>query len=505
MTTAPATINAAIVQQAREAMRVLAASNLQDFVAYTKPDYEFGWFNELLCRELDQFLLDVEAGKMPRLMIFAPPRSGKSEVVSRRFPAYVLGKRPQWNVIGASYSADLANRMSRDAQRIVDGPAYREIFPETNLTGANVKTSAGGAIRTVDLWETIGPDGRVLGGSYRASGVGGGITGQGMNIGIIDDPAKDYQQASSKKYQETVKDWYDTTLSTRADPRLNGVIVILTRWHKNDLAGQLLEEAANGGEQWRVVSFPMVAEADEYHELKGKKYRTRRNGELLFPERMPADFVAKARLRGSLVWNALYQQRPTQKGGALIQTSQFQYYDVLPKMKWRAIYADTAQKTEEQHDFTVLEHWGLGTDGYCYLLDVVRGKWEADALKVQFVAFWNRCKALDRVKFGPLNGTRVEDKSSGTGLIQSIRKSANPAIPVKAIQRSRDKYTRFLDIQGYIESGYVMLPRNASWLSDFLMECEELTANFDTHDDQIDPMMDAIDEMMNHTSRGIFG
>lgn len=465
-----------------------ARTNLLDFTLYTNPLYETGWFNELLFAELDQFLKDAEAGLMPRLMIFAPPRSGKSEAASRRFPAYVLGKHPNWNVIACSYSSDLANRMSRDTQRIITSPRYNEIFPETNLTLS--RAGAGGAIRTAELWEIINSKGDIQGGSYRAAGVNGGITGQGMNIGIIDDPAKDYKTASSPTYQEAVIDWYDTTFFTRADPKINGIIIILTRWHKDDLAGQLLKKAEEGGEQWRVVSFPMEAEKHEVHELNGKKYSLRKPGEILFPERMPQSFVDKAKQRGSLVWNALYQQRPTAKGGGLIKSEWFGEYKELPPLKWRAVYGDTAQKTKEVNDFSVFEHWGLGVDGYMYLIDMIRGKWEADELKRRAVAFWNSCKHL---KNAPLRHMAIEDKASGTGLIQSIRKDA--LCPVKAIQRDKDKYTRLMDTQGFIESGYIKLPSDKPFVSDFLVEMESINPDFNTHDDQLDPMMDAITEM----------
>ncbi|EMH6405559.1 phage terminase large subunit [Providencia rettgeri] len=465
-----------------------AKNNLLDFTLYTNPIYETGWFNELLFAELDQFLKDAEAGLMPRLMIFAPPRSGKSEAASRRFPAYVLGKHPNWNVIACSYSSDLANRMSRDTQRIITSPRYNEIFPETNLTLS--RAGAGGAIRTAELWEIINSKGDIQGGSYRAAGVNGGITGQGMNIGIIDDPAKDYKTASSPTYQEAVIDWYDTTFFTRADPKINGIIIILTRWHKDDLAGQLLKKAEEGGEQWRVVSFPMEAEKHEIHELNGKRYSLRKPGEILFPERMPQSFVDKAKQRGSLVWNALYQQRPTAKGGGLIKSEWFGEYKELPPLKWRAVYGDTAQKTKEVNDFSVFEHWGLGVDGYMYLIDMIRGKWEADELKRRAVAFWNSCKHL---KNSPLRHMAIEDKASGTGLIQSIRKDA--LCPVKAIQRDKDKYTRLMDTQGFIESGYIKLPSDKPFVSDFLVEMESINPDFNTHDDQLDPMMDAITEM----------
>lgn len=485
------------LQQARQAMAVLARESLRDFTAFTKPEYEFGWFNELLCLKLDEFQRKVERGEHPMLMIFAPPRSGKTELASRRFPAKVMGNHPDWHFIGASYAAELAKRISRDVRRIISDPRYGTVFPDTCLPPVGM-----GASDQAALWETVDGQMRLNGGSYRATGVNGGITGGGMNIGIIDDPAKDYQQASSKAYQEAVIDWYDTTFFTRVDPKLHGIIIILTRWHKDDLAGQLLRQAQEGGQQWDVLSFPMECEAPEYVTANGKRYHTREPGDLLFPERMPPDFVAGAKRRGSLVWNALYQQRPSAKGGSLIRTEHFNRYKALPQIKKRWIYVDTAQKTEERHDYSVFECWGECAEGKPWLIDLRRGKWEAPELKANFISFWNKHKAADKLKFGALIKAKVEDKSSGTGLIQEIRKAAK--IPIEGIQRHKDKYTRFLDIQGHIESGYVNIPEEAPWLSDFLMECEEVTAEFNTHDDQIDPMMDAINDIMNGKRRGVF-
>lgn len=493
--------NNEILAEVKRRLSANARESLLSFTTYTNPSYETGWFNELLCLELDQFLKDVEDGKMPRLMIFAPPRSGKSELASRRFPAKIIGKNPNWNVISCSYASPLAERMSRDVQRIMMDERFAELYPEVTLNSSNVRTVAAGAIRTAELWEPVNPEGKVYGGSYRAAGVNGGITGQGMNVGIIDDPAKDYKQASSKAYQVAVKDWYDTTFYTRLDPKKNGIIIILTRWHKDDLAGQLLQEAANGGEKWRVVSFPMEAEKEEVHELNGIKYNLRKPGEILFPERMPQKFVDLCKSRGSLVWNALYQQRPTAKGGGLIKTDWFGEYATLPKMKFRAVIGDTAQKIKETNDYSVFEHWGLGEDGFLYLIDLVRGKWEADELKKRATAFWVKCASLDN---GKCRWMGIEDKSSGTGLIQQIRNSNIPKIPVKAIQRGKDKFTRLMDIQGYIESGYIKLPREAPWLNDFLVECEGITPEFKTHDDQIDPMMDAIMEMLHEKKSSMF-
>lgn len=470
-----------------EKNKILAAQNrLVDFIGYTQPDYQFGWFNELICLELDHFIAEVKAGKMPRLMIFAPPRSGKSEMASRRLPAYVLGKYPTWSFIACSYSADLANRMSLDTQRIIQNARYQKIFPNTKIE----KSRTSGAINKIDFWETVDSEGNVNSGAYRAAGVTGGITGQGFNIGLIDDPAKDYKTASSPTYQESVMDWYDTTFSTRADPRMNGIIIILTRWHPNDLAGQLLQRVQKGARPWRILSFPMVAEEDEYHALAGKRYRTRRAGDILFPERMPESFVDTCRDLGPLVWESLYQQRPTIKGGGLVKSSWFGEYRILPRLKWRAIYGDTAQKTKESSDYSVFLHAGIGMDDRIYLIDVLRGKWDSLDLERHAVLFWDKCKTLPG---SPLRHMAIEDKSSGTGLIQRISRRAH--CPVIAITRHTDKYTRLMDTQGYIESGYVMLPASGSWVTDFLMEMESINANFNTHDDQLDCLMDAITAM----------
>lgn len=490
--------NNQIYAEVKKRLSAKSRDSLLDFTLYTNPTYETGWFNELLCKELDQFLKDVEAGLMPRLMIFAPPRSGKSELASRRFPASIIGKHPDWNVISTSYSADLSNRMSRDVQRIMEGDQYKDIYPNVRLKLKGENTAA---IRTAELWEAVTATGSVHGGSYRAAGVNGGITGQGMNVGIIDDPAKDYKQASSNAYQVSVKDWYDTTFYTRIDPKKNGIIIIATRWHKKDLAGQLLEEAANGGEQWRIVSFPMEAEENEQHELAGTKYNLREKGEILFPERMPANFVELCKSRGSLVWNALYQQRPTVSGGGLIKTEWFGEYSVLPPLKYHTVIGDTAQKTKEANDYSVFQHWGLAENGNLYLIDQVRGKWESDELKKRATAFWIKSAALEN---GRCRWMGIEDKSSGTGLIQQIRNSNIPKIPVREIPRGTDKFTRLMDVQGYIQSGYVKLPKEAIWLNDFLVECEGISPDFKTHDDQVDPMMDAIMEMLHQKKSSMF-
>lgn len=203
--------------------REKAASSLLDFTLYTKPNYIVGWANKIIAEELDLFLhpdCDYD-----RLIIQASPRLGKSELASRRFPAYAMGKNPDLQIIATSYADSLAQRNNRDVQRIIDDNAYREIFPNTRLNSSNVKTTARkNYIRTSDFFEIVGHTG-----AYRSAGVGAGITGTGADVLIIDDPLKDWKEATSKKAKDMVWEWYNSTAYTRLSP--NGkVVIIMTRW-----------------------------------------------------------------------------------------------------------------------------------------------------------------------------------------------------------------------------------------------------------------------------------
>ena len=203
-----------------------ARQYLADFTLYTYPTYLMGWFHREVCEALDKFLADVLAKKSPRLILTAPPRHGKSELVSRRFPAFAFGRCPDLQIIATSYGADLAQRFNRDVQRIIDDDTYRTLFPETTLNGRNVRTDSRNAfIRTSDLFEIVNHKG-----AYRSCGVGGGITGTGADILIIDDPIKDRAEANSPTVRANVYDWYTSTAYTRLSPG-GGVIVMNTRWH----------------------------------------------------------------------------------------------------------------------------------------------------------------------------------------------------------------------------------------------------------------------------------
>ena len=458
-----------------ELRRRAARAGFAPFVLFTTPNYKMGWVHREICETLEKFLQDVRDGKSPRLMISMPPRSGKSELVSRKFPAYAFGVDPDLQIIATSYGADMAQRFNRDVQRVIDNDLYKAAFPDTSLNAGKSNNSKGAYIRTSDLFEIVGHTG-----SYRSCGVGGGITGMGADILIIDDPVKDRKSANSATVRQSIYEWYTSTAYTRLSPG-GGVIVMCTRWHVDDLLGLLLKEEQNGGDKWHVINYPAIAEHDEPH---------RRAGEALHPERYPIESLLKIKgAVGSADWASLYQGRPTVLGGNIIKSGWFKRYKQLPELKYRLVDADTALKTKEANDFSVFGCGGLGKEGNLYITDWRRGKWEAPDLKRNAIDFWIKQLAM---KNGVCRDFCVEDKASGTGLIQEIKRGT-PPIPIRGIERDTDKLTRLQDVLGYIEAGRVYIPENAPWVSDFIAECEAFRGDMKhAHDDQVDVLVDLI-------------
>ena len=270
------------------------------FTEYTYPDYRANWHHKILCEYLDRWAF----GDITRLMVFAPPQHGKSELVSRRLPAYVMGRDPDAQVVACSYAAALASRMNRDTQRIIDDDAYRNLFPETTLHGRNVRH--GNYVRNSDMFEIVDHKG-----AYRSAGVNVGITGMGMTHGIIDDPVKDDKEAYSPAFREATAAWYRGTFYTRLrkDAR---ILLTMTRWHREDLAGILLEQQnEENADQWTVLEFEGVR-SDHPNPSDPRKI-----GEPLWDEfKSHADLVKIKATLGKTRYAAMYDQRPRMAGGA---------------------------------------------------------------------------------------------------------------------------------------------------------------------------------------------
>lgn len=462
-----------------EAVRAeLARRRLLDFTMATFPGYEAGWFAREVCAELDWFLAEVRAKQSPRMILQAPPRHGKSEIVSRRFPAFAMGQGPDLSIIATSYAADLASRMNRDVQRIIDSPGYRALFPETTLWGKNVRSNAQGSfMRNSDLFEVVGHRG-----SYRSAGVGGGITGMGGDILIIDDPIKDAEQANSPVYRAKVWEWFTSTLYTRRMPG-GGVLIILTRWHEDDLAGRLIAAAQAGeGEPYRVVSFPAIAEKDEHSALDGRLLR--REGEALHPERYSLEELAKIRQAvGSRVWASLYQQRPAAAEGTIFRRGHVGTFhpDHPPKYRRVIISLDTAFKEKEENDFSVATVWGEWDAGFD-ILDRWKERASYPALKAKVRTM------ADAWRPRGLTALLVEDKASGQSLIQELKKETS--LPVVPIQVDRDKVTRAHAVVPLWEAGKVRHPEGADWVDDWLEQLYGFPKM--AHDDDVDSTTQAL-------------
>ena len=468
MSNLPQSLDSRVIEAAKELLRRRKArSNLQDFICYLNPDYIVSDFSRTVCAALDEFIEQMANGERPVLVLGAPPQHGKSDIVSRYLPAYIFGKMPDLRIGGLSYGKDLASDMNRDVQKHMLSEEYKRLFPESALNSKRVVTVEVEAKRNSETFEIVGHKG-----AYISQGVGGPLTGKKLDLGIIDDPIKNSKEALSQTVKDGIWSWYGSTFLTRLSKN-SGQIIMATRWATDDLSGKVIEK----NKKAKVMAFKAISD----------------DGEALVPDLHPIDKLLETKATlGEYFWSAMYQQSPVALGGNMFKSDWWQYYEVMPPFKYRAIFADTAQKTAEQNDFTVFQCWGY-VDGKAYLIDQLRGKWEAPDLLTRARAFWNKHKAVTGLS--TLRSFNIEDKSSGTGLIQTLKKGGNgqPAIPVKPIQRDKDKITRAMDALPSVEAGLIYLPKEAPFLSDFLEEVSAFPSG--AHDDQVDPLMDAITEV----------
>lgn len=436
-----------------------ARGDLHSYIQYINPDYIISDFSRSVCKSIDQFLADMMNGKRPVLVLGAPPQHGKSDIVSRYLPSYFFGKFPDQRVAGLSYGKDLASDMNRDVQRIMMGQEYANLFPDSCLNAKRVVSIEVEAKRNSETFEIVGHKG-----SYISQGVGGPLTGKKVDLGIIDDPIKNAAEALSETKKISVWNWYVSTFLTRLSKN-SGQIIMATRWAEDDLSGRVLERIKNA----TCLAFKAICD----------------DGKALVPELHPIEKLLETKkILGEYFWSAMYQQSPTAIGGDMFKLEHWKYYTTLPKITRKLIFGDTALKTGEKNDFSVLQCWGQSYDGGIYLIDQLRGKWEAPELEVNTKAFYNKHRNADGCA---CSGVYIEDKASGIGLIQSLKRSG---IPIVGIPRSVDKITRMHCGTPMIEAGNVHLPEEAPWLIDYLSEFS--AAPNGVHDDQIDPTLDAI-------------
>ncbi len=329
-----------------------SGESLKAFVSLANP--RFKWFPH--CDLLESVLDRVTSGELKRVMIFLPPRHSKSELFSRLFSAYYLRRNPHHFVGINSYSADLAYTLSR---------AARENFIKC---GGTVKDD----VAAVKHWET--PEG----GGLWAAGVGGSITGNGFHLGIIDDPIKNAEEASSETIREKHKEWYSSTFYTRQEPDA-AIVIIQTRWNEDDLSGWLLSEETQGEEpeNWHVVCLPAIAEEPPVlPETCVLEPDNRPIGDALCPERYNEAKLSKIKARiGEYHFGALYQQRPTAKKGLFFHVDKLEIVKSVPVGCQRVRGWDKAG-TKNGGDYSVGVKMAKGPNGIFYIEDVERGQWD---------------------------------------------------------------------------------------------------------------------------------
>jgi predicted phage terminase large subunit-like protein len=437
--------------------------NFEDLVNAVMPDYEWNWHHSLIAKKIKQVL----AGDLNRLIISMPPRHGKTQLASRFLPAYGFGVDPNMQMIACSYSADLSSRNNRDVQRIIDSDPYLSRFPNTRLSGKNVRsTSQGSWMRNSDIFEIVDHKG-----SYRSAGVGVGITGMGFSVGLIDDPIKDRRDASSPRIRESIWEWYTSTFRTRAEKDA-AIIVIQTRWHEDDLVGRLLKSQQDpNADQWEVLSLPAVAEGELHPE------DPRQEGEALWPSRYPLETLNKIKATSEYDWASLYQQRPSPKGGGIFKSHWWRirpYWGPVHRLVWAW---DLAVKGGSQNDWNVGVLLGEVDDGY-QVLRVVRCREGYPQVKRLVVQCWE-----DQ----PGEALLIEDAANGSPLIQELQQSTR--IPVLARPAKGSKVYRAQPVTPTVESGRVFLAES-EWANDFVYEMSTFPTG--AHDDQVDAFVMAL-------------
>ncbi|MBN9546989.1 MAG: phage terminase large subunit [Alphaproteobacteria bacterium] len=411
-------------------------------------------------------------GEIRRLIINLPPRSLKSHCVSVAFPAYLLGHMPGKRIICVSYAQDLSEKLGRETRKLMTSPLYRALF----------RTRLGGKQAASEFETTAG-------GSRLSTSLGGVITGLGGEFLILDDPQKPDEILSEGQRKKDIEWFRNTLLSRQNDKATACIIIVMQRLHEDDLCGQLI---ADGG--WKVLSFPAIAEEDrslDINNVLGRRTVTWKEGEALHPEREPLEVLAEIR-RGMQEANfsSQYQQRPMPLEGNILKKSWLHYYEPgsqparfdMIVQSW-----DTANKTGEMNDFSVCTTWGIHRHKF-YLLHVFRARLDFPNLQrkaCMLAKEWRAHKVL------------IEDKASGTQLIQDLKERGVRAIPYKPAP-GYDKEMRLHAQTAAFESGQVFLPSAAPWLADYVAELTGFPgAKFD---DQVDSTTQFLDHVRSKRS-----
>lgn len=490
------------------AKRVLARRSLIHFTKRFYPQYTPGWVHQDIARRLEQFMRDVEDKKSPRLMLLVPPRHGKSELASIRFPAYVLGHHPEWEVINCGYNLDLPMKFSRKVREIVRDPGYKPLYPTAVLDPDS---------QSAEAWNTTS------GGGFTAAGVGGGITGKGATILIIDDPIKNQEEADSIVTRDGLWDWYWSTAYSRLAPG-GGVLIIQTWWHDDDLAGRLQQkmQTEEEADQFVIIKYPALAEKWEYHNLEtdlieryekpltpdhvalretqraqgvsepsviDEKYRLlRMPGEALHPERYNEKMMTAMRAnQPPRIWSALYQQNPVPDEGVYFKKEYFRYEPAPPAHHGRNVFQawDFAIGEKQMNDYTVGVTLIQDESDHLHVVELVRFRGDSFTIVEEIL------DAAERWGSEPTAPLMIgfEDGQIWKAIRPFLeRRMAERQMypPYELLKPLTDKLARARTLQGRMQQQRVWFPKEAGWLRD--AETELLRFPAGAHDDIVDAL-----------------
>jgi predicted phage terminase large subunit-like protein len=445
-----------------EEQQVYAArTRLIDFVTYTMPTYQVNWHHDRYAAALDRFA----RGEIRKLMVFMPPQNGKSLLCSVNLPAKLLGDNPNFKVAIASYNTTFAAKWGRDVQRIIEDPKYQQLYPDTKLPNRGA-----GYIRTTEEFEILHKKG-----SFIAVGVGGGLTGRAVDIGIIDDPYKDAQDAWSPTVRANVQDWYDSVFRTRLHNDSQQLIT-LTRWHPDDLAGTILKREPG---KWHQVIFPAVKLGPPNTE------DPRLEGEALWPSRHSLERLLEIKQQNQVIFLSMYQQDPKPAEGLLFPVESLNRFTL----------ADIQTEGDYYKTFVgVIDIADKGTDYYCLLVAVLFESriYIIDCIFTQAPITVTEPLTIEMLKRYKVRKCRVESNAGGEIYCNNLKRELWKARSITQIQPSfttTNKETRILLSSGAVKE-HVWFRSDYALNSDYAKFMDNLTGYVimgkNEHDDAAD-------------------
>jgi predicted phage terminase large subunit-like protein len=444
--------------------RKLCSEDLYRFTRYFfrcryKSDWVQNWHHQAICDKL----MKVINGDITRLIINLPPRYGKTELAVINFIAYGMAIAPDSEFITVSFSAGRAVNSTYMARNIVMMPEYQALFPETQVS-KHVKgkgewhTTAGGIVYGASADGTI----TGFGAGKKRDGFAGAL--------IIDDPHK-ANEAGSDVMRPKVNENYNITLANRLNKVETPIILIMQRLHEDDMTGFLLADGDINGDKWEHLVLPALDE---------------QTGEALWPKMHTAERLQRMAKAKPYIFSGQYQQRPAPLEGGIFKTSWWQYYNPKAAPRFRRIILswDTAFKTGQENDYSCCTVWGEAETGY-YLIDIWKEKVEAPVLKQMAVSMYQRVYHNLRA-----SGVLIEDKASGQGLIQELKRETNmPVIPIQK-GKGQDKVELANLVAPIIQSGRVFLPEGHPEVAGFVLSHAQFPNA--AHDDDVDSGVQAL-------------